>query len=537
MLKRRTTNSNAPTLRPIDVGVGLAVLFECVRDAAVVADMETESIVLWNPAAERMFGFSVEEAIGQKVELIVAAGLKKAHRKGMARVRATGHGPRIDSSEPFETTAVRSNGEEFPVELSLSPLELLKPSQSFVLAIIRDVTERKRAERQLVESQRLCRAVFDQTYEFIGRMSPEGILLEANETALNFSGLQRSEVIGKPFWEAGWWNHSAPLQERLKAAIKAAAQGKFVRMEVTHPGPDGELHPVDFSVKPVKDADGHVAYLIPEGRDITERKRMEAELAQRSRELEKANAELEQLDKMKDKFLSMVSHELRTPINIIIGFGANLEDGLLGPLTPEQREGVGRMSGAAQNLLNLVNDLLDISKLQAGKFQLDRRVISFQEMAAEVIANLQPIAEQKQLQLRDEIPPGLPDIYADEQRISQVLMNLASNAIKFTPSGGRIVVRAFAEGEYLCCEVEDTGMGIACEDLPKLFKPFSQLESEGGRMGGTGLGLSISKGLVEASGGRLGVRSERGKGSTFWFCLPVTPKVQETAESPVGAGR
>lgn len=392
MRKKDHKHETTSGLRPTDLG--LDALFDCVRDATVVADVNTGHLVLWNPAAERMFGYSLTEALNQSIEILVPADLLEKHRHGRAHYRDSGHGQRIDSGEPFETMAIRKNGEAFPIELSLSPLDQVHVAGRFVMAIIRDITERKQ---------------------------------------------------------------------------------------------------------------------------------LEFEIAQHSSALERANAELQQLDKMKDQFLSIVSHELRTPLNVILGFGANLEDGLLGPLTAVQQDGVRRIGMATQNLLNLVNDLLDMSQLEAGKFRMDRRSINLQEAASEVIASLRPLAEQKNIRLVNELSETLPLVFADEQRLTQVLLNLMNNSIKFTPSGGRIMVRAHAEGALLCCEVEDTGIGIASDDLPKLFKPFQQLAATSTRQtSGTGLGLSICKGLVEAHGGRIGVRSALGQGSTFWFCLPIS---------------
>lgn len=240
--------------------------------------------------------------------------------------------------------------------------------------------------------------------------------------------------------------------------------------------------------------------------------------------LEVANKRLVEADRVKDEFLSIVSHELRTPISVIVAFGGMLQDGLMGPLTPEQQDSLRTMLAGADTLAMLVNDLLDMSRLQAGKLAIAPREVNLAEIAGEVVANLQPLADAKGVVLQQEVPEGLPLIWVDEQRLMQVLVNLVNNGIKFTDAGGTIAVRARLNGASVRCSVVDTGIGIARDDLQKLFLPFSQVGMASRKAGGTGLGLSITKALVEAHGGRIGVESAVGKGSTFWFTMPVAEK-------------
>ncbi len=233
-------------------------------------------------------------------------------------------------------------------------------------------------------------------------------------------------------------------------------------------------------------------------------------------------AQLTLTDRMKDEFLSILSHELRTPLNAIMGFGSILEDELVGPLNEVQLTYLKRMLGGADALLGLINDLLDMSRIQAGKFTLEPHPFPLPRTLRGVIENLAPLAEQRGHRMRLDASEDLPLVLGDEQRVSQVLVNLVNNAIKFTPESGKIRVSARPEGPQVRVAVEDTGVGIAPEDLPKLFKPFSQVDmSDTRKAGGTGLGLSITKALVEAQGGHVGVESEPGKGSCFWFTLPI----------------
>jgi Signal transduction histidine kinase len=232
-------------------------------------------------------------------------------------------------------------------------------------------------------------------------------------------------------------------------------------------------------------------------------------------------AELRKADQAKDEFLSVISHELRTPLNFIMGFGSILQDEIPGALNPKQQEYLGKMLNGVDRMLILVNDLLDFAKIQAGKLDLLPTRTDFVPLAEEVHATMKPLADQKNLTLALDLPEHLI-LVADGPRLVQVLTNLIGNAIKFTPAGGRIVLRSRFDGPDLLTEVSDTGIGISPEDLPKLFTRFKQLDmSSTRRVGGTGLGLSISKAIVEGHGGSIGVQSETDKGSKFWFRVPV----------------
>ncbi len=231
--------------------------------------------------------------------------------------------------------------------------------------------------------------------------------------------------------------------------------------------------------------------------------------------------ELREADKAKDEFLSVISHELRTPLNFIMGFASILEDEVAGPMSRQQHEYMGKILNGVDRMLLLVNDLLDFAKIQAGKFELHRHATPYAPLVEEVVSTMRPLADQKDIAVSSDVAVDVTPT-VDGPRVVQVLTNLLSNAVKFTPAGGSIRVTARIDGNDLLTEVTDTGIGISAEDLPKLFTRFRQLDMSSTReAGGTGLGLSISKGIVEAHGGSIGVRSEKGCGSTFWFRLPL----------------
>jgi PAS domain S-box-containing protein len=231
---------------------------------------------------------------------------------------------------------------------------------------------------------------------------------------------------------------------------------------------------------------------------------------------------LEQTDRLKDEFLSILSHELRTPINAIMGFGSVLADEVAGPLTDDQRRYAEQILTSADALLALIDDLLVVSRVQAGKFSVRLEPVAFADLAAAALEGLAPEAARRGVEVVHAASAGLPRVPADPQRLTQVINNLVGNAIKFTPEGGRVTLSARLADRHLRVEVADTGPGIAEADQAKLFKRFGQLDTSNTRSHtGTGLGLSIVKAIVEAHGGRLGVDSRPGEGATFWFELPA----------------
>jgi signal transduction histidine kinase len=256
---------------------------------------------------------------------------------------------------------------------------------------------------------------------------------------------------------------------------------------------------------------------------------MQSLVERQTRDLQSALSELrgayeaqKRSDELKAGFLNMVSHELKTPIAFILGFASSLLDEDLGPIDNEdQRDALERIQAGSGQLTTLIDDLLDYARLEAGTFRLDRQELDISALLVDTTAMMGPLAEEKAQHLDLEVPADLPLVLADTVRVTQILNNLLSNAIKYTLAGGMVTLRARPEGPYVRIEVADTGMGIPREDLDRIFSRFFRVETKAhAAVKGTGLGLSITKGLVEAHGGRIGVESELGKGSTFWFTLP-----------------
>jgi signal transduction histidine kinase len=258
-------------------------------------------------------------------------------------------------------------------------------------------------------------------------------------------------------------------------------------------------------------------------RVLAELTRSRRELEKANRDLQEANEKLRQVDEMKSRFISTIAHEVRTPLNALTGLLMVLSRDPSEPLSPRQQETAGRLEKSTQMLIRLVNDLLDLSRLQAHRMQIKVQEFDAAELLDSVVSGLKQTASDKGIDLRLEVAADLPAIVSDPTKVAQVVTNFASNAIKFTPAGGRVLIKAArGAGEMWCVEVTDTGIGIAQEQIPLIFEEFQQVNvSNPHHGGGTGLGLPISKRLVELLGGRIHVESEPGAGSTFAAIWPM----------------
>jgi len=249
------------------------------------------------------------------------------------------------------------------------------------------------------------------------------------------------------------------------------------------------------------------------------------ELARINRRLREANQQIREADRVKSEFVATISHELRTPLNTIIGFAKFMLNEGAGPVTDMQRTDLTAIYSSGQHLLGLVNDILDLSKIEAGKVTLNKELLDFHEIAAGVMSSAIALIGDKPVELKEKIAPSLPPIWADRKRVRQIILNLVANAAKFTERGS-ITLRVKPVTEkgklFVLCAVEDSGIGIRQEDIPTIFEAFRQLDSSSARRAqGTGLGLPISRRLAELHGGHMWVESELGAGSTFYFTLPA----------------
>ncbi|HEY9723019.1 MAG TPA: PAS domain-containing sensor histidine kinase, partial [Oscillatoriaceae cyanobacterium] len=344
-----------------------------------------------------------------------------------------------------------------------------------------------------------------------------------NRGAERIKGYSADEILGCSY-ETFFLPEDVAAGRPARLLAQARAEG-HVEDQGWRKRKDGSRFWADAIITAIYDERGEFVGYGKVTRDLSEQKALEEQRQQ-------LVASLRQSDELKDQFLAILSHELRTPINAIMGFGSVLDDEVLGPLNSKQHAYMEKLLGGADTMLQLVNDLLDMSRIQAGRFSVSPRTACLRDAIEQVVSSMEIFAQAKHQHLVNAVRGELPSVFADEQRVAQVLTNLISNAIKFTPEGGTITVRARQEGSQLFCEVEDNGRGIDLKHFPKLFQRFGQLDTSNTRAaGGIGLGLSIAKAIVEAHGGEIGVDSEPGKGSTFWFSLPVAATVHAGADA------
>jgi PAS domain S-box-containing protein len=337
---------------------------------------------------------------------------------------------------------------------------------------------------------------------------------------LDATGLPENQIIVKLVQDI----IPEPAQSMVLANYKKTIQTKqsFYWEEITR-YPSGIKHG-EVTVNPIINADGSCTQLLGTVHDVTERQQAEEELKKYRDHLEELvkqrTIELEQVNLYKSRFLANMSHELRTPLNSIIGYTRLILDGLEGNITVEQREDLQTVYNKSKHLLSLINDLLDLSKIEAGKFEVIKTKFPISDLTAKVGLSMEKLAKGKGLTLTCSVAPGMADIYADKNKTMQVLFNLLGNAIKFTNSGG-VQLKIGENKSETVFAVVDSGIGIKKGDMDALFKSYKQVgPARLAGYEGTGLGLIISTQFVEMQGGKIAVESEFGKGSTFTFTLP-----------------
>ena len=376
------------------------------------------------------------------------------------------------------------------------------------------------AYQALQRAERTFRGILEASPDPMILVNPEGMITLASPQTEKVFGYRQQELVGQSVEILMPKRYRGVHAQHLRSFFAAPRMRPMGSgLELSAERKDGTEFPIEVSLSPLESAEQPTVLAVI--RDITERKQAEAAIAQRTAELEEANEALRTADRYKDEFLSVISHELRTPLNFITGFASILDDEVAGPLNETQQSYIQKIMSGADRMLELVNNLLDMSRIEAGKLHIEPEITHYAPIVEEAIAPLRPLSDQKDVSLTLDIQEDA-DLVMDSRRLTQVLTNLVDNAIKFTPTGGRITVRVRREGDAVLTEVADTGPGIAPESIPKLFRPFSQVDmSSTRRVGGSGLGLTISKALVEAHGGTIGVQSTPGEGSTFWFTLPL----------------
>jgi PAS domain S-box-containing protein len=486
-------------------------LFQANPHPMWVYDLETLRFLAVNEAAVAKYGYDPAEFLGMTIE-----DIRPPQEVPRLRERIAGRDEsRLQQAGLWVHRT--KDGREIDVEIASHALDFAGRRARVVLA--NDVTHRVQAERQLRSSEERYRRLFEQASDGILQLQPDGRILDSNAEAQHMFGYPPAELrsigIGALLAEkeqGRFERLSRGLVEnaRLPPALR---QWRLVRK-------DGSRFTAEVRARALGDGT-----LIATVRDLTEVIASQERLIEQH-QLREAKDRAESADRAKTAFLRSVSHELRSPLHSVIGFTAALIEGIGGPLNPAQREQMQIVNDSARHLLAIINDLLDVSRIEAGAVSVEARPYRPADLLRRVMQRFSLQAAEKQLDFRLDCPETGVTAVGDERRVEQVVSNLVSNAIKFT-TGGSVTVRLRVEGARLRYEVADTGRGIATEDQSRLFNYFTQLDPRPETLAqGAGLGLAIAMGLAEAMDGDIEVSSEAGRGSRFALVLPLRAQAE-----------
>jgi PAS domain S-box-containing protein len=501
-------------------------------------------IQIFNVGAERMLGYTAAEVMNKITPADISDPQELiARAKALSIELATPITPGFEAlvfkasrgiEDIYELTYIRKDGSRFPAVVSVTALRDAQDAIIGYLLIGTDNTarklveaEQKKLDQRLRDQQFYTRSLIESNIDALMTTDPSGIITDVNKQMEALTGCTRDELIGAPF------KNYFTDPERAEAGIKRVlSEKKVTDYELTARARDGKQTVVSYNATTFYDRDRTLQGVFAAARDVTERKQVEAELQQ-------AKAVAESASQTKSDFLASMSHEIRTPMNAIIGIADLLAKT---SLSPEQDKYVQIFRRAGDNLLHLVNDILDLSKVEASQLELERTRFSLNDLLGKVTEMVAVRAQEKGLALICEIAPEVPrDLVGDPTRLRQVLLNLLGNAIKFTESG-EVVLRVTPDVDSsvagaLRFTISDTGIGIPGEKLGAVFERFTQADSSTTRRyGGSGLGLTISKRLVELMGGRISVESGVGKGSVFYFTVPLEIWAGATRRENVSVG-
>ncbi len=538
-------------------------IFNSANFSSIATD-EKGVIQIFNVGAERMLGYAATDVLNKITPADISDPQEViARAESLSLELGTSITPGFEAlvfkasrgiEDIYELTYIRKDGSRFPAIVSVTALRDAQEGIIGYLLIGTDNTARKEVEaaqalldQRLRDQQFYTRSLIESNIDALMMTDPQGFISDVNQQMMTLTGRTRDELIGahcKKFF-------TDPA--RAEAAIKRVlTENKVSNYELTVRAQNGEETVVSYNAATFQDRDRKLQGVFAAARDVTERKRFE-------RALQEKNLELEHASSMKSEFLATMSHELRTPLNAIIGFSEALKDGLMGPLSDTQQEYIGDIFTSGQHLLSLINDILDLSKVEAGMMTLELEAVDLDSLLSGSLSIVKEKALTQRIALELETDDGLGLPLLDMRKTKQIVYNLLANAVKFSTSGASVRLSArrvprntvgmlsgawpvhsfpLADSEFtefLEISVSDSGIGISRPDMAKLFQAFSQIDSSLARkFEGTGLGLAMVKQLAELHGGTVAVTSAEGEGARFAVWLPLRKGVQADAALPPG---
>jgi PAS domain S-box-containing protein len=541
----------------LKAGALQSAIFNSANFSSIATDAKGV-IQIFNVGAERMLGYAAADVMNKITPADISDPQEViARATALSAEFSTPIAPGFEAlvfkasrgiEDIYELTYFRKDGSRFPAVVSITALRDAHDAIIGYLLIGTDNTarkqieeERKKLDQRLRDQHFYTRSLIESNIDALMTTDPRGIITDVNKQMESLTGCTRDELIGAPF--KNYFTDSARAEAGISRVLN---EGKVTNYELTARARDGKETVVSYNATTFHDRDRSLQGVFAAARDVTELKRYEQTLQQK-------NVELEDASRMKSEFLANMSHELRTPLNAIIGFSEVLRDGLMGEMTDQQRGFTNDIFNSGKHLLSLINDILDLSKVEAGKMTLDLEPVAIAPLCANSLSIIREKAATRRIRLTMDAADVLGSVQADPRKMKQILYNLLSNAVKFTVDGGQVSLCAarvtrrevgqltgpwagrnfpladstFAD--FLKISVTDDGIGITAEGLQRLFRPFSQIDSGLARkFQGTGLGLAMVKLLAELHCGAVAVESAVGKGSCFSVWLPFRPIEEET---------
>ena len=534
----------------LKAGALQSAIFNSANFSSIATDAKGV-IQIFNVGAERMLGYTAAEVMNKITPADISDPQEViARAKALSLELATPITPGFEAlvfkasrgiEDIYELTYFRKDGSRFPAIVSVTALRDAQENIIGYLLIGTDNTARKEVEAaQAILDQRLRdqqfynRSLIESNIDALMTTDPQGIISDVNQQMIALTGRTRDELIGAPcknfFTDPG----------RADAAIKRVlTENKVRNYELTVRALNGEETVVSYNAATIHNRDRKLQGVFAAARDVTELKQFE-------RTLQEKNVELEHASRMKSEFLATMSHELRTPLNAIIGFSEALKDGLVGPMSAPQNEYIGEIFTSGQHLLSLINDILDLSKVEAGMMLLELEAVDLQALLTNSLTIVREKAAAQLISLEFDAATDIGVLALDMRKTKQIVYNLLSNAVKFSAHGGKVILRArrvpresvgslsvtwpvhafplapSPHQEFVEISVWDTGIGISKLNMAKLFQAFSQIDSSLARkFEGTGLGLAMVRQLAELQGGTVAVASAEGEGAAFAAWLPL----------------